>query len=431
MNFDTVSAKMGQIANNRYLTAIRDGMSVIIPVSIIGSFFTILLNLPIDAWKNFIQPYAAMLSVPMYYSINLMAIYCVFSITSHLAKYYKIDPISTSVLAEMSFFILAIEPIVLDKAKAGMAPGTYMSISNMGAQGLFTAILCAIFTVEIVRFFTEHNLVIKMPDGVPAAVGKSFSALLPGILIIVISFVLKELCNLDINKILIWIFSPIGYFGRDTFLSAIVPVLLITIIWLFGVHGMVIATPILYPYWYANLNANVTAVAHGHAPVHFMTEQFFQWFVWVGGAGATLSLAILLLVLGKSKFSKTMGAVTIVPAIFNINEPLIFGIPIIMNPYFAIPFVLAPTAMAAVTYVAMKLHLVAYTTAVAPWTLPGPIGAWMATGFDWRAIVLCLVNILISLIIYYPFFKMFDNNQVKLEKEAQENEGDLSLSEQN
>ncbi len=179
---------------------------------------------------------------------------------------------------------------------------------------------------------------------------------------------------------------------------------------------MVIATPILYPYWYANLNANTDAIAHGGAPVHFMTEQFFQWFVWVGGAGATLSLAILLAFFSKAKFSKTMGAVTIIPAIFNINEPLIFGIPIIMNPYFAVPFVLAPTAMAAVTYLAMKLHMVAYTTAVAPWTLPGPIGAWMATGFDWRAIVLCIVNILISMVIYWPFFKAYDKNQLKLEK---------------
>lgn len=416
MNFDTISEKMGAVANNRYLTAIRDGMAVIIPVSIIGSFFTILLNLPIDAWKAFIQPYASMLSIPMYYSISLMAVYCVFSITSSLCKFYDLDTVSTSVLAEMSFFILAIVPNVLSAKTAGMEPGTYLPLANMGAQGLFTAILCAIFSVEVVRFFYKKNLIIKMPEGVPSAVGKSFSALMPGVVIIVVSFVLKEILKLDVNGILTWIFSPIGYFGHDTFLSAVIPVFLITIIWLFGVHGMVIATPILYPYWYANLNANTDAIAHGGAPVHFMTEQFFQWFVWVGGAGATLSLAILLAFFSKAKFSKTMGAVTIIPAIFNINEPLIFGIPIIMNPYFAVPFVLAPTAMAAVTYLAMKLHMVAYTTAVAPWTLPGPIGAWMATGFDWRAIVLCIVNILISMVIYWPFFKAYDKNQLKLEK---------------
>ncbi|MEE6724770.1 PTS transporter subunit EIIC [Pediococcus acidilactici] len=416
MNFDTISEKMGAVANNRYLTAIRDGMAVIIPVSIIGSFFTILFNLPIDAWKAFIQPYASMLSIPMYYSISLMAVYCVFSITSSLCKFYDLDPVSTSVLAEMSFFILAIVPNVLSAKTAGMEPGTYLPLANMGAQGLFTAILCAIFSVEVVRFFYKKNLIIKMPEGVPSAVGKSFSALMPGVVIIVVSFVLKEILKLDVNGILTWIFSPIGYFGHDTFLSAVIPVFLITIIWLFGVHGMVIATPILYPYWYANLNANTDAIAHGGALVHFMTEQFFQWFVWVGGAGATLSLAILLAFFSKAKFSKTMGAVTIIPAIFNINEPLIFGIPIIMNPYFAVPFVLAPTAMAAVTYLAMKLHMVAYTTAVAPWTLPGPIGAWMATGFDWRAIVLCIVNILISMVIYWPFFKAYDKNQLKLEK---------------
>lgn len=205
MNFDTISEKMGAVANNRYLTAIRDGMAVIIPVSIIGSFFTILLNLPIDSWKAFIQPYASMLSIPMYYSISLMAVYCVFSITSSLCKFYDLDPVSTSVLAEMSFFILAIVPNVLSAKTAGMEPGTYLPLANMGAQGLFTAILCAIFSVEVVRFFYKKNLIIKMPEGVPSAVGKSFSALMPGVVIIVVSFVLKEILKLDVNGILTWI----------------------------------------------------------------------------------------------------------------------------------------------------------------------------------------------------------------------------------
>ncbi|MDU0398165.1 PTS transporter subunit EIIC [Lactococcus lactis] len=199
----------------------------------------------------------------------------------------------------------------------------------------------------------------------------------------------------------------------------IVPILLITIVWVFGIHGMIIATPILYPFWYDNLNANINAAATGQVVPHFMTEQFFQWFIWIGGAGATLSLAFLMAFFGKSEFSKKMGRFTLVPGIFNINEPLIFGVPIVMNPFFAIPFVLAPVVMGIITYLAMGVfHLVNYPIAIAPWTLPAPIGAMMATGLDWRAAVLAIINIIVAGIIYYPFFKAFDKNMIAKEQEA-------------
>lgn len=124
-----------------------------------------------------------------------------------------------------------------------------------------------------------------------------------------------------------------------------------------------------------------------------MTEQFFQWFVYIGGAGATLALCILLTFFSKSAMGKMMGKVTIIPGLFNINEPIIFGLPLVLNPYFAIPFILAPLAMGVITWLATIMHLVNRTIALVPWTLPGPIGAFMATGFDWRAIILALFNI--------------------------------------
>lgn len=422
-DFTKVVQVMGAIANNRYLTAIRNGMSVIIPVTIIGSMFIIALNLPIDAWKEMIAPYADKLMIPMNFTMDFMSVYVCVGIASSLCDDYKIDKVSTSVLSVLAFLIATITPASIDPElaqKAGIeVSGTVLPLGNFGAAGLFTAIIASIFTVEVVRFCIKRNLVIKMPNGVPTSVINSFAALVPGAIVIVVAWILKVGLNFDINKALQWVFSPIGYFAGDTVLSVIVPILLITIVWIFGIHGMIIATPILYPFWYENLNANINAAASGSAIPHFMTEQFFQWFVWIGGAGATLSLAFLMAFLGKSDFCKKMGRFTFIPGIFNINEPLIFGVPIVMNPFFALPFILAPLAMGIVTYLAMGVfHLVSYPIAIVPWTLPAPIGALMATGFDWRATVLAVVNIVIAGVIYYPFFRAFDKNMLDKEKSA-------------
>ena len=422
-DFTKVVQVMGAIANNRYLTAIRNGMSVIIPVTIIGSMFIIALNLPIDAWKEMIAPYADKLMIPMNFTMDFMSVYVCVGIASSLCDDYKIDKVSTSVLSVLAFLIATITPASIDPElaqKAGIeVSGTVLPLGNFGAAGLFTAIIASIFTVEVVRFCIKRNHVIKMPNGVPTSVINSFAALVPGAIVIVVACILKVGLNFDINKALQWVFSPIGYFAGDTVLSVIVPILLITIVWIFGIHGMIIATPILYPFWYENLNANINAAASGSAIPHFMTEQFFQWFVWIGGAGATLSLAFLMAFLGKSDFCKKMGRFTFIPGIFNINEPLIFGVPIVMNPFFALPFILAPLAMGIVTYLAMGVfHLVSYPIAIVPWTLPAPIGALMATGFDWRAAALAVVNIVIAGVIYYPFFRAFDKNMLDKEKSA-------------
>lgn len=422
-DFSKAISVMGKIADNKYLTAIRNGMSVIIPITIIGSCFTIALNLPIDAWKELIAPYTAMLQIPMLFTVDFMSVYVVVAIAANLCENYKMDKISTSALALLGFLIATISPASIDAdvaAQAGIAvSGTVLPTGNFGAKGLFTAIVIGIATVEIVRFFKERNLVIKMPAGVPPAVINSFAALVPGIVIVGLTFVIRVVFGFDINEFLSWVFSPIGVFAGNDLLSVIVPILLICFFWIFGIHGMVIATPIFYSFWYQNLGENTAAVAAGTAVPNFMTEQFFQWFVWVGGAGATIALAALMVFAGKSQFAKQMGKFTIIPAIFNINEPLVFGTPVVMNPYFAAPFILAPLAMGIITWFAMGvLHIVSYPIAVVPWVLPGPIGALMATGFDWRAAVLCVVDVIVAILIWFPFFKAWDKSMLAREEAA-------------
>jgi len=416
---------MSKIAANRYLRAIRDGMAVIIPVTIVGSFFTIVTQLPIPAWTSFIKPYAAGLAIPINFSMGFMAIYAAFAIAGRLAEGYHFDHISTGVVSVMVFLLLAVKPITTTpaafKALGLKAAATVVPLTNFGAAGLFTAMLAGILTAEVTRICRDHHLVITLPDGVPPAVAASFSALIPATFLIVGAWVIHVGLNFDVNTFLQWVFSPLAYFGRDNLLSVIVPILLTDIVWLFGIHGAALATPIFWPLWYPNLNDNLAAISKGTTAAtvpHFMTEQFFQWFVYVGGAGATLSLCILLAFFSKSAYGKTIGKVTIIPGIFNINEPVIFGVPIVMNPYFAIPFVLAPLTMGIITWAATVLHLVSRTVALVPWTLPGPIGALMTTAWDWRAAVLCIINIIVATFIYYPFFKIWDRNQLKAEREA-------------
>lgn len=435
-NATKITSKMSKLAGNRYFVAIRDGMAVIIPVAIVGSFFTIISQFPIDNWKKFITPYLPALQVPVTFSIGMMALYSCYAMASALAKQYNLDRNSSATVAAMAFFILAISPGTLNAQAAklsGMVAGTVLPSTNFGAQGLFTAMLVSMISVEIIRWFKEKNLVIKMPDGVPPAVSNSFVSLVPASVIIILAWVIKEVLHFDLNAGLLALLSPLSNFGKDNFISAIVPPFFNSLFWLFGIHGAITSTPI-YPYWYKNLDANMTAIAHGvsaaNAP-RFMTEQFFQWFVYIGGSGTILGLCILLAFLSKSSFGKTLGKAIIIPSIFNINEPIIFGLPIVLNPYFAVPFIVTPMVTGALTYFAMALHLVSRTIALVPWTLPGPIGAYMATGFDWRAAVLSIINIIISIVIYYPFFKVWDKKQLEKEKQSKEDEAAATTSESN
>lgn len=160
----------------------------------------------------------------------------------------------------------------------------------------------------------------------------------------------------------------------------------------------------------------------GSPAPHIAPETFFQWFVSIGGSGATIGLVISGFLVGKAKYTKSITRAVAVPALFNISEPIMFGLPVMMNPFFVIPFLLAPLILCLVSWCAFSWGLVSYMAVQPPWTLPAPIGAFLATGGDWRSIVLCLLNILIATMIYYPFMRMYDRSQLKKEELEEPNE---------
>ena len=400
---------MTKLSEQRHLKAIRDGIVSTIPLIIVGSFFLVIAIPPSETLKALVKPYVTQIMFPYRLSMGIMALYASFGIAYNLAKSYKLDPLSGGSLG-LAAFLLTNVPLNIDPQ------GWVLPLSNLGGSGMFVSILMAIFAVEIYRFWKEKNLTIKMPKEVPTSVANSFAALIPATLIIIPIWIIRDLLNFDIQEFILNIFKPLVTAG-NSLPGIVVPILLITLLWGCGIHGDSVVGTVARPIWLAMLDANVAAQAAGQPVPNIAPEPFFQWFVWIGGSGATIGLVLLMLV-SKSRYLKDIGKACLIPGICNINEPVIFGAPIMLNPLLIIPFILGPVVCGIISYFAMVLNLVAKPVVLAPWTLPAPIGAYLATGGDWRAIILVLINIAIVTVIYFPFFKAYEK---KLIKEGMEN----------
>lgn len=413
---------MTKIGMQRHMVAIRNGVISTLSLILIGSFIMVFANFPIPAVAEWLAPHTANLTIPFRITMGLMAIYASFAMGDSLAKSYDLDGVTGGVLSLAAFLTLTI-PLNVDTVltEAGEAAiGWVLPMQYLGGAGMFSAILTMIFAVEIYRFFIKRDITIKMPDGVPPAVGRSFGALLPGGFIIIFLWIVRVMLNFDINAFIMSIFNPIADLMGNNMFGALLPMIFIHLLWAAGVHGMNIIGSIVRLMWLMMLDANMAAMADG-TPLtqlpYVAPEQFYQWFVTMGGAGVTLVLVFLLFTC-RAKYLRDMAKLTFVPGLFNINEPLIFGMPLMMNPVFTIPFVLNPIILTIVSYSAVRLGLVNGFVANVPWTLPAPIGAYMATGNDWRAIILVLVNLFIAGLIYYPFVKMYDKQMLEEEKKA-------------
>ncbi|MGL4382891.1 MAG: PTS sugar transporter subunit IIC, partial [Bacilli bacterium] len=302
--------------------------------------------------------------------------------------------------------------------------GFVLPMGNLGSAGLFVGMLVAIFSVEVLRFTTKYNLTIKMPDSVPPSVANSFAALVPTLIVVVVVATITMWFGVDLHGIIGKLMQPVVK-ATDSIYSVWILVILITGFWSFGIHGVSIIGSLARPIWLTLLEQNSAAQAAGEVIPNVAPEQLFQWFIWIGGSGATIGLAILLLTRSRSSYGKTLGKTVIGPSIFNINEPVIFGCPIVLNPILIPPFIITPLVNATIAYLAVANGFVDKVVANVPWTLPSPIGAFLTTGGDFRAVILNLLLIGTSILIYYPFFVRYDNNilrdetvdvEIKLEK---------------
>ncbi|MGL9874727.1 PTS sugar transporter subunit IIC [Enterococcus sp. DIV0087] len=421
-----MEVKLMPIANKfgsqRHMTAIRKGLIATMPLTIVGSFFTIFQNIPIEAYTKLIEPYQAILDIPSRYTMGLLALYATFGIASSLAKSYKLDSLTCGILALMAFLVTAAPPTrVFEDVDNVITAGRYINLANLGSASLFGAIVTALLSVEIYRFFIEKDIMIKMPDGVPPEVSNSFIALIPGAVILLLFWVIRHVIGFDLNGFLSTLLMPLkGILAGNSLFGGLLTVFLICFFWVLGIHGPAIMGPVIRPFWDMSIAENLEAFTNGanvHQLPNIFTEQFLQWFIWIGGAGTTLSLVVLMM-FSKSTYLKSLGRLSFLPGLFNINEPVIFGTPIVMNPILGIPFIVAPLITTTLSYFLTVANIIPMMAARLAFAIPAPIAAWMSTNWSFSAAVLVIVNFLITMAIYYPFSKVYEKQQ--LDKEAEE-----------
>ncbi|WP_435310026.1 PTS sugar transporter subunit IIC [Sebaldella termitidis] len=398
-----------KIGENKILVAVRNGITLTLPFTISGSLFLILANLPIPGWSDFLGPFADKLSAPVAVTFGAIGIISAIGISYNLAKQYKLDAITCSAIT-MVVFLLA----QLDQEYT-------LNVDNLGAAGLFSAIILSIITVHIIKFFISRNIVIKLPEGVPPAVAQSFAGLVPAAVAIVLIWFIRVLLNFDINAFFTWLLSPL-VMGLGTLPGMLILIFLISILWCCGIHGDNVLSGITSPIFLKYIAENTQAYLN-HQPIpHITADGFYIVFMCLGGTGATLGLVISML-RSKSKLYKSVGELSLPSAIFCINEPVIFGFPIVFNPIMMIPFTITPMILCTLTYALMYFNIIGRPVLQIPWTMPPIFAAYFVTGGNIPAVIWSVCTIVISVFVFLPFFKMAEKKQ--LEKEEAENRENL------
>lgn len=397
-----------KIGQNKRLIAIRNGLSITIPFTIIGSFFLIIGNLPIQAWMDFVSPYSEILNAPVNVTFGMLGLISAIGIGYYMGKELDVEPISNAVITLVAFLL------------ATLSAENTLNIESLGAVGMFTAIIVSLFTVEVYRFFVRNNITIKMPDGVPPAVAQSFISLIPAFVIITVIWIIRVILGVDLNAIIQVIFQPL-VFGLDSLPGLIIYSLIVCLLWSAGIHGDHALAGIATPIFLSNLAANTAAFQAGTPLPHVVVDGFWIVFMCLGGTGSTIGL-VLNMMRSKAKSYKSLGRLSLPSALFAINEPVIFGFPIVMNPIMMIPFIITPMVLGSFAYVLTKLGIIGNIVFLVPWTTPPVIGAYLATNGNIPAAIFSALSVVASYFIYLPFFKVAEKKQLLLEHGEREEE---------
>lgn len=415
--------KVAKVTNTRYFSALKSGFMVIMPLTIIGSIFLLITDFPLPGYAEFMNgifgnDWSSYLESAYRATFNSMGFLLAGTIAYRLAEDYKLDALSSMVLALVSYIVVLPKSVVTE---SGEVVGRVLSFTWLGTQGVITALIVAFLTVEIIRFAVERDLTIKMPDSVPSMVSQSFSALIPGFFVVIVSLLLSGLSRLVAGSFpeLIYQIIQIPLEGLTSSLGAIVVVAgLNGFLWWFGIHPTVVnsvVNPLLNANSVKNLElfqANNLTMQTGNVG----TIQMIDQFATIGGAGLTLGLVIAMLLVAKSSRLKAMSKLIGVPSLFNINEPIIFGLPVVFNPLMLIPVTIAPMVSVLIAYFAMKIGFMPmFNGVVAPWPTPPIFSGFLVAG--WQGAVVQIISILAATIIYYPFVKALDNQYLKEEQE--------------
>ena len=415
----------GKIGAQRHLVAVRDAFVAMIPITMIGAIGTLINNLPIKAYQNFMasvfgENWTVFGGNVWWTAICMMSLFLVVGVAYFLAKSYDENGLQAGLIALSIFFILAPQSFSFlpEGATEAVTGWGALPKAYTGTDALFTAIVIGLLSTEIfVRLSRIKQMTIKMPDGVPPEVARSFAKLIPGVLTITIF----TFAAIFINKIFdgkyltdllnTYLGTPLSNVA-DSLGGAMLIAFFVHFLWIFGLHGANIALPFTETMLMKLGGENAALIEQGATEgFNVMAGAFFDAFVYLGGSGMLLGLVIALIIAGRRR--KEMIALGGPPALFNISEPLIFGLPIVMNPIFMIPFIISPVICTAIAYLAIDFGMVApVIMPKIPWVTPPILGGLMATG-SLSGGILAAINLIISVVIYLPFVVMSEKMEAK------------------
>ena len=417
--FVPVAAK---ISSQRHLVAIRDSFISILPITMVGSV-AVLLNvifrdLPnnygFPGFAEFMAPVISINGVVWFASIAILSLVFVISLGYNIAKSYNVNALAGALVAFASFIAFLPQEASFDttinEATVHVTQWGYINLDYLGAKGLFPAMIIGIVAVVIYAKLMLKDITIKLPDSVPPAVNKAFVSIIPGVVAIyvaaIISFLVVKLTGSSLNDLIAqYIQTPLLGLSQGAF-SVVLLAFLVQLFWFFGLHGHNVLGPILDGIYQPALIANIDHISKGGTVdtlPYIWTRGSFDAYLQLGGSGMTMALIIAILLFSKREDSRAVAKLGTPMGIFNINEPMIFGMPIVLNPLYLIPFLLAPTVGAIVAYVATVLGIVPPVYVAVPWVLPTGLYAFFATGGSIMAALIALLNLFIAFVIWTPF----------------------------
>ena len=407
-----------KFVNSKPVKSIKDGFIYTMPLTIIGSIFLLLAFIPVNGYNDFMaKTFGADWMSPLFQitgaTFDLLALFGVFGIAYSYVKNEGIDGISAGIFAMVSLVVVNNSFVT---AADGTQIGGVVPKAFLGGKGMIAAIIIGLVVGKIYSHIVKNKWTIKMPESVPQGVANAFTSLIPGMIIITLAFIVHVGFKVGLHSTFIEVIykvlqTPLQGLS-DSFGGAIAIPLLISLFWWCGIHGATIVGGIMGPILQSNglanqevFNSGAKLVAGQNAAI--VTNQFVDQFITFGGSGLTLGLVCTMLYFSKSRQYKELGKLSIIPGLFNINEPIIFGFPVVFNPIMAIPFILAPVISAVMVYTSIATGLVEPFRAISvPWTTPFIISGFLIGGI--KAAILQIAVFAMTVAVYFPFFKYQD-----------------------
>ena len=407
------------IARNKYLKAIRDGFISVIPIIIFSSIFILIDAVP-NVW-GFYWPAEidAILMKAYNYSMGILALAAATTTAKHfcdaqnrdMPKNNQINFLSVMIASVVGFLILSSDAINVEVDSV-----SYSGFANgfLGSKGLLTAFISAFVVGIVYKFFVSRNITIKLPDQVPPNISQTFKDLIPFSVSISVfwlfDLIFRNAFGFCFTQGVIQVFQPL-FSAADSYVGLAIIYGAMSLFWFVGVHGPSIVEPAISAALVANMSANLTAYQAGEQATHVLSLSSQYFVVCLGGTGATLVICFMFAFLAKSKEMKAIGRASIIPTLFNVNEPFLFGAPMVLNPIFFVPFVFAPICNIWALKIFVDIIGMDGFLYTLPWTVPGPVGIIMGLGFQPLAFVFLAAVLALDFLVYYPFFKVYDREK--------------------